>query len=66
VVDLVAVLATAFREIRLSLHWYSGHVETEEFALKDAGCISLRRFLKDTTALGDETTIEIKAEDNES
>jgi hypothetical protein len=66
VVDLVAVLARAFGEIRLSLHWYSGHVETEEFALKDAGCISLRRFLKDTTALGDETTIKIKAEDNEN
>lgn len=62
VLDLVADLANAFGEIRISLHWYSGDVETENFALNDAGCISLEDFGRDTTALGDETTIQIKGE----
>jgi Tat protein secretion system quality control protein TatD with DNase activity len=65
VVSLVAVLAKTFGEIRLSLHWYSGDVETEEFTLKDGGCISLQKFLDDTTELGDETTIKIQAKKNE-
>lgn len=64
-VGLIAVLAKTFGQIRVSLHWYSGDIETEDFALKDAGCISLKRFLDDTTALGDETTIKINAEKNE-
>jgi len=58
--DLVENLANAFGEIRLSLRWYSGDVGTENFALKDAGCMSLKDFRLDTTALSDETTILIK------
>jgi len=53
----VTDLTNAFGEIRLSLHWYSGNVETEEFSLNDLGRISLEDFRRDTTTLGDETTM---------
>jgi hypothetical protein len=62
ILDLVTDLVKAFGEIRLSLHWYSGDAGMEKFALNDAGCISLEDFRRDTTALGDETTIKIQGE----
>ena len=62
ILDLVTDLVNKFGEIRLSLHWYSGDVETENFSLKDAGSISLEDFRWDTTAFEDETTIKIKGE----
>jgi hypothetical protein len=65
VLELVTDLTNEFGEIRLSLHWYSGDVETEDFALIDAGCISLEDFRRDTTAFREETTIKIQGEHGE-
>lgn len=62
ILALVTNLVNVFGEVRLSLHWYSGDVETENFALNDAGRISLEDFRRDPTALGDETTIKITGE----
>jgi hypothetical protein len=58
VLELVTDLTNTFGEIRLSLNWYSGDIETEDFTLNDAGRISLADFRRDTTALRDETTIK--------
>lgn len=63
--DLVTNLTNELGEIRLFLHWYSGDVETEDFALNDAGRISLEDFRRDTTALREETTIKIQGEHGE-
>ena len=62
ILDLVTDLATAHGEIRLSLHWYSGDVETEDFSLSEVGCVSLNDFQHDTSTLRDETTLTIKGE----
>lgn len=59
ILEVITDLTNAFGEIRLSLHWYSGNVETEEFSLNDLGRISLEDFRRDTTTLGDETTVRI-------
>ena len=59
---LVTALTNALGEIRLSLHWYSGDVETERFVLSDVGCASLKAFIRNTTALRHETTITITRE----
>jgi hypothetical protein len=62
VVGLVTELIYVFGEIRLSLHWYSGEIETEDFLLNDAGCLTLESFRQDTTSFRDETIIRIKGE----
>lgn len=62
IVDLTTELAHAFGQVRLSLHWYSGDIETEKFVLRDAGQVTLQDFRAGTTALRDETTITIKGE----
>jgi hypothetical protein len=62
VIDLVTELTQAFGEVRLSLHWYSGSIDTEKFVLNDAGRVTLENFRQDTTTLRDETTIAIKGE----
>lgn len=58
--DLVTNLTNELGEIRLSLHWYSGDVETEDFILDDVGCVSVADFRRDTTALREETTLTIQ------
>ena len=62
ILDLVSNLGTAFGEVRLSLHWYSGDVGTENFDLTDLGRIPLKDFRRDTTTLRDESTLTIKGE----
>ena len=60
IVDLVANLTNRFGQIRISLHWYSGDIETEKFTLRDAGSVSLARFQSNRTIFEDETSLQIK------
>lgn len=57
--DLISQLVMEAGHLRLSLHWYSGNIETEEFHLNDLGSISLEDFRHNTSILRSETTVNI-------
>lgn len=60
VLMLAEELLKTCREIRLSLHWYSGNIGTEDFVLHDAGKVSLDDLKQDATLFHAETTVSIK------
>jgi hypothetical protein len=60
IVEMVADFTHAFGQIRLSLHWYSGDIETESFSLNDFGRVLLADFKLDTTIFKDESTLTIE------
>lgn len=60
IADMIADFTHAFGQIRLSLHWYSGDIETESFSLSDSGQVLLADFMRDTTILKDESTLTIQ------
>jgi len=59
ILHIVKNLVAAYSQIRLSLHWYSGQIETENFRLNDNGVVSLDDFMRENTFFRDESTIKI-------
>ena len=60
IVEMVTDLTHLFGQLRLSLHWYSGDIETECFSLSDSGQILLADFKRDPTLLKDESILTIE------
>lgn len=61
---MVADFTRTFGQLQLSLHWYSGDLETENFSLKNSGLVLLEEFRRNTTILEDESTLMIEESTN--
>jgi len=59
ILGLVINLTNTFGKIRLSLHFYSGNIETETFSLIDCGQVSLNDFRQGNSFFKEETTLLI-------
>jgi hypothetical protein len=59
VVDLLNDLVCSFGEVRVSLHFYSGAIETEVFHLEDVGRVLFEVFKENSTLLRKESSIHL-------